>query len=736
MAPMLKASEINLGNRIRGLSGWAAIGLVTIGTIVGFATFLLLTGVTPIKPSSANILNMLIANGVVVVAMIGMILGQVIHLLWERRRGTAGAGLHIRLVTLFSLVAIVPALLVAAFASVTLNRGLDSWFSTQTRAIVDTAATVADAYLTNASEATRNDLANISADLVQQLPDYNNDRPTFLRRVARHAALRNLAAIFVFNADSKRIEANVTANDNITFIAPPAEAISQADKTGEIVLIPPGRGGNLIRALMKLQGYPGDYIYIYRLISPTVIDQLTKTRDAKAEYDLLQQQRVGVQLTFALVYALVALIFLLAAIWAGMWFSDRLVQPIVRLLNASRDVARGDFNAKVTVIEGPGDLQRLSQTFNFMTDQIAQSRDELMHTNVQLDERRRFTEAMLEGVSAGVVGIGPDHKITLINRSALAHLGASDTELMGQPIDEALPAFAELYHLALGRPTGSADGQIDLKVKGHDLSFIVRITTEIGSDMAHGHVLTFDDITQLVSAQRNSAWSDIARRIAHEIKNPLTPIQLSAERLKRKYLKEIKSDKHVFEQCTDTIIRQVGDLGRIVDEFSSFARMPSAVPEMNNLNDLVREATVLQRVSASDIDIELKLHEPSLVFPFDRRLITQAVTNLVKNAREAVEARTEHSARGRVVIETGLAGANPILRVIDNGVGLPVENRNRLAEPYMTTREKGTGLGLAIVKRIMEEHGGRLALTDAPNGQGAMVTLEFAPQLEAAEEMA
>jgi len=371
-----------------------------------------------------------------------------------------------------------------------------------------------------------------------------------------------------------------------------------------------------------------------------------------------------------------------------------------------------------------------------MTDQIAQSRDELMHTNVQLDERRRFTEAMLEGVSAGVVGIGPDHRITLINRSALAHLGASDTELMGQPIDEALPAFAELYHLALSRPTGSADGQIDLKVKGHEQSFIVRITTEIGSDMAHGRVLTFDDITQLVSAQRNSAWSDIARRIAHEIKNPLTPIQLSAERLKRKYLKEIKTDKHVFEQCTDTIIRQVGDLGRIVDEFSSFARMPSAVPEMNNLNELVREATVLQRVSASDIDIELKLREPSVVFPFDRRLITQAVTNLVKNAREAVEARAEHSARGHVVIETGLAGASPILRVIDNGVGLPVENRNRLAEPYMTTREKGTGLGLAIVKRIMEEHGGRLALTDAPNGQGAMVTLEFAPQLEAAEEMA
>jgi two-component system nitrogen regulation sensor histidine kinase NtrY len=732
---MLKP-DIHLRYHFRGLAGWAAIGLVALGTVIGFATFLLLTGVTPIKPSSENIFYMLIANGVVALAMIGMILSQVIHLLWERKRGTAGAGLHIRLVSLFSVVAIVPALLVAAFASVTLNRGLDSWFSTQTRAIVDTASTVADAYLTNATEATRNDLANISADLVQQLPDFTNDRPTFLRRVARHAALRNLSGIFIFNADNKNVEANVTANENISFIAPPPETIAQADKTGEIVVIPPARGSNLIRALMKLQGYPGDYIYIYRLIAPAVIEQLTKTRDAKAEYDLLQQQRVGVQLTFGLVYALVALIFLLAAVWAGMWFSDRLVKPIVRLLNAARNVAAGDFHAKVPVLEGPGDLQRLSQTFNFMTDQIAQSRDELMHTNEQLDERRRFTEAMLEGVSAGVVGISPDHRITLVNRSALAHLGVADSDLMGHSIGEALPAFAEVYYLAQTRPTGSADGQVDLKVRGHDLNFIVRVTTELGGAQAHGHVMTFDDITQLVSAQRNSAWSDIARRIAHEIKNPLTPIQLSAERLKRKYLKEIQSDKQVFEQCTDTIIRQVGDLGRIVDEFSSFARMPSAVPEMNNLNELVREATVLQRVSSSEVDIELKLSDPPLVFPLDRRLITQAVTNLVKNAKEAVEARTEEGFRGRIELETLLVGAAPVLRVTDNGIGLPVENRNRLAEPYMTTREKGTGLGLAIVKRIMEEHGGRLTLTDAPGGRGAMITLEFAPQFHTAEELA
>lgn len=726
---MANQIDNRLYRQIRGMSGWAAAILVAVGAILGFFTFLLLTGLTPIRPTSSNISNMLIANGAVVAIMVAMVVGQVVHLLWERRRGTAGAGLHVRLVTLFSMVAVVPALLVAAFATVTLNRGLDAWFSTQTRAIVDTASQVADAYVTNASEATRNDLANIAGDLVQQqqVQDFNNDRPVFVQRVLRHAALRNLAAIFLVNTETNEVDTRVSASNDINFISPSPDVLTDIKK-GDPVVIPPGRGSNLIRAAMKLQGYPNDYLYIYRLVSPSVIEQLTKTRDAKTQYDQLQKDRLGVQLTFALVYALVALIFLLAAIWAGMWFSDRLVAPIVRLLNASREVARGDFNAKVRIIEGPGDLQRLSQTFNLMTDQIAQSRDQLVSTNQQLDERRRFTEAMLEGVSAGVIGIGPDQRITLVNRSAQNLLRKPDSELLGHTLVDALPEFADIYHTAVSRAVGTADGQIDYRVNGQDMSFIVRITTEFGAELAHGHVLTFDDITQLVSAQRNSAWSDIARRIAHEIKNPLTPIQLSAERLKRKYLKEIHSDKQVFEQCTDTIIRQVGDIGRIVDEFSSFARMPSAVPEPNNLNEMVREATVLQRVSASDIDIDFEFAEDSLVFPFDRRLLTQAVTNLVKNASEAIEARPDNSERGRILIATGIDAEIPFLSFTDNGIGLPQENRHRLAEPYMTTREKGTGLGLAIVKRIMEEHGGRLRLSDAPGGKGARVRLEFAPQ--------
>ena len=732
---MLKPPERLITTRLRGLSGWAALFLVILGTLTGFSTFLLLTGVTPIKPTSDLISYLLVANTVLVILMGLMIGAQILHLLIERKRGTAGTGLHIRLITLFSLVALVPAILIAVFATVTLNRGLDTWFSDRTRAIVDTASTVADAYLTNASEATRTDTANIAADLVEQLPDFNNDRPTYLKRIQRHAALRNLAAAFVFNPATKEIEANITADERIKFIAPTQDAMDKAAK-GELVIMPPGRGGNLVRALIKLQGYPSNYLYVYRLVSPVVIDQLTKTRDAKAEYDQLLKQRVGVQLTFGMVYALVALVFLLASIWAGMWFSDRLVAPIVRLLSASREVAKGDFNAKVNVIDGPGDLMTLSRTFNMMTDQIKFHQDQLVETNEQLDERRRFTEAMLSGVSAGVIGIDHDNRISLINRSALILLGRPEAEFLGQPIEVKLPDMAPIYNLALSRPSGGAEGQVDMKINGQDISFIVRITTERGDDAEHGFVMTFDDITQLVSAQRNSAWSDIARRIAHEIKNPLTPIQLSAERLKRKYLKEIKTDKHVFEQCTDTIIRQVGDLGRIVDEFSSFARMPSAVPEPNNLNDVVRDATVLQRVSSDEIDIKLILSDSPLNFAFDRRLLTQAITNLVKNAREAIEARKAGSAKGVVNVVTGMEHQTPFVSVTDNGIGLPQENRNRLAEPYMTTREKGTGLGLAIVKRIMEEHGGRLRLEDASGGQGATVTLFFAPLHRLTEQIA
>ncbi len=726
-ALMLKTTDRQIYQRLQGLPGWLALALVGLGLLLGLFTFLTVAGLTPIKLTEDIFRKLLLMNGVFALLMLLIVIVPIIQLFLARSRGTAGAGLHIRLISLFSVVAVVPALLVALFAVLTFNRALDAGFSDTTRSIVDTAANVAEAYLQNAAEATRIDLANISADLAQQTTLYRDDRSAFVNRVARHADLRNLAAVFVFNAENKSIDANVVANESIKFVAPTDEMMKKAI-AGEAVVLAPGKDNNVVRALVKIQNYPTHFLYIYRVISPVVLDQLVKTREAKRQYDEMLKYRLGYQLTYASAFGLLALVFLLASIWMGLRFSDRLVEPLVRLLAAARRVAQGDFNAKVAMLQGPGDLVRLSQTFNMMTDQVRLHRDQLVHTNEQLDDRRRFTEAMLAGVSAGVIGVDPDLKISIVNRSALNLLGLPEAQMFGRSIHMAVPQFASLFDLAMARPSGSAEGHVEMQVAGRELNFFVRITTERSDDAEHGYVLTFDDITNLVSAQRNSAWADIARRIAHEIKNPLTPIQLSAERLKRKYLNEIKTDRKVFEQCTDTIIRQVGDIGRIVDEFSSFARMPKAVPEMNDLAEVVRDATVLQRVSSSDIDIDLAELEVLEAFAFDRRLITQAITNLVKNARESVETRiaADQDIRGKITVEFGRNGQAPFVRIVDNGIGLPQENRHRLTEPYMTTREKGTGLGLAIVKRIMEEHGGSLQLADAPDGSGAAMTLWFA----------
>ncbi|CAN5552496.1 PAS domain-containing sensor histidine kinase [soil metagenome] len=714
------------------LLGAAGIFLVVLAIVTGLATYTILTGLSPIKPTPHIIVWLLAVNLALVLGMVGMIVWQIWSLLAARRKGTAGAGLHIRLVGLFSVVAALPAIIVAAFAAVTLNRGLDAWFSERTRAIVDSAVTVAEAYMRDNGETVRGDIAAIAADLNQQKLMFDTARPEFVRRVARHAALRGLIGAFVFDVNAKRIDANVTANEKIVFRAPPPEIMARAEK-GELAIIPPSEGGNVIRALIKLTSFPSHYLYVYRAINPSVIDQLDESRAAKAEFDQLLSQRSGVQVTFALMYAGVSLIFLLSAIWLGLWFADRIVTPVVSLLNAARRVSTGDLDAKVTELKGPGDLQTLARAFNRMTSQLKDQRDDLVSANQQLDERRRFTEAMLSGVTAGVIGLDPEGTITLVNPSALELMDMDESDLLGHSLAEVLPAFVPVLEQAVSRASGLAEGHIAMHVGTQDRTFVLRVTTEVSEDSEHGRVVTFDDITELVSAQRNSAWADIARRIAHEIKNPLTPIQLSAERLKRKYSREIITDKQIFEQCTDTIIRQVGDIGRMVDEFSAFAKMPSASLEPYDLATVVRESTVLQRVSAGELDIDVQVPEGRIVFPFDRRLVTQAVTNLVKNAREAIEARqlAEPGVKGRILVEAGLAETVPFICVTDNGVGLPKENRHRLTEPYMTTREKGTGLGLAVVKRVMEEHHGRIVLEDAPpsfdNGRGARVWLRFMP---------
>jgi two-component system, NtrC family, nitrogen regulation sensor histidine kinase NtrY len=435
-----------------------------------------------------------------------------------------------------------------------------------------------------------------------------------------------------------------------------------------------------------------------------------------------------------LMYTVITLIVLLSAVWLGLNFANRLVAPIRRLIGAANLVSTGNLYVQVPVRRGEGDMSQLGETFNKMTQELRTQRDDLMRARDQIDSRRRFTEAVLAGASAGVIGVDANGRISILNRSAEKLIGQSQSATVGgRQLTEVMPELEPLFTEARSGAHRLVQGQITISRDMRERNLSVRVTTEQSPDEDHGYVVTLDDITDLVTAQRTSAWADIARRIAHEIKNPLTPIQLSAERLKRKYSKVITEDKAVFEQCTDTIVRQVDDIKRMVDEFSRFARMPKPVMTAEDVADTARQVVFLQRVGNPDIDIEIKTEAEHMPAKFDRRLISQALTNIVKNATEAIAAvPPEELGRGRIQVSVKREGAEIVIDVIDNGTGLPKENRNRLLEPYVTTRDKGTGLGLAIVGRILEEHSGRMELSDAPDvasgGRGAWVRLRFAAE--------
>jgi two-component system nitrogen regulation sensor histidine kinase NtrY len=716
--------------RVLGLSA------VAVALLSALVTFLVLAGLTPIAPTHQVVVTLLLANAVTVLLLVLVIAREVWGMVQARRRGRAAARLHVRIVALFSIIAAVPAVLVAVVASVTLDRGLDRLFSQQTQSMIENSLIVADAYVREHVQFARADSIAIAIELARAKPLFDQSREQFKQFLAVQASIRGLPAVTLLDKDLNVVE-QAHSQVSQSFVKPSPEVLSNINDTEPQVAM--FLDANYVASIIKLRGYNETYLYIARLLDPRVLAQLRATQAGVAQYADLAARRIGIQVAFGLMYTVIALIVLLSAVWIGLNFANYLVAPIRRLIGAAQVVSTGNLYVQVPTHRAEGDLAQLGETFNKMTQELRTQRDDIVRARDLIDSRRRFTEAVLAGASAGVIGVDAESSITILNRSAERLIGRSETDALGRPLAEIVPELADIFAAARAGVQRLAQGQVTINRNGRERNLSVRVTSEQSGATERGYVLTLDDITDLVSAQRTSAWADVARRIAHEIKNPLTPIQLSAERLRRKYAAVIKEDGGIFQQCTDTIIRQVDDIKRMVDEFSRFARMPKPVMTAEDVADTVRQVVFLQRVGNADIDIDVEIERDPMPAYFDRRLISQALTNIIKNATEAIAAvPSAELGRGHIRVWAGREGDDIVIDVIDNGIGLPKENRSRLLEPYVTTREKGTGLGLAIVGRILEEHGGRIELGDAaskiPGQRGAWMRLRFTAETAGSAE--
>ena len=707
----------------RHAPGW--FGAIAVAAALGsaLATFLILAGLTPVVPTHNVVVWSFRLNIILVLVLIGTVVWEARGIVRARMARVAAAGLHVRIVGLFSLVATFPAILVALVAMVTLERGLDPWFTGWIRELLQRTGQIAQSYRELQCRTMVRETNLMAADLNRARVIFDADRRVFHEFMASRATFLGFPAAMIVDRDGTVVE-RIDIRPVEGLNPPTARDIESVGDTDALCFFP--RDTNVFRAAVRLGAHNGRVLFVARAVDREAVEFPAQAAESLAIYEALEKKSLGTQVAFASMFALVSLIVLFSAVWFGLNFANRFVAPIRRLIYATSQVARGNFYVQVPVRRREGDLAQLGETFNAMTSDLRRQHDSLVAATDLMDRRRRFTEAVLAGVSAGVLGIDARGLVTIANPSAEALLGLSRDELVGHPAADVLPEIADLVAEARGSRHRLVQEQISLTRKGRERTVNVRVTSEQARGEDKGLVVTLDDITDLVSAQRTSAWADVARRIAHEIKNPLTPIQLSAERIRRKYGKVITTDKEIFDQCTATIVRQVEDIKRMVDEFSSFARMPKPTMGEEDLAEIVRQVVFMMRIAHP----ELRFEEEGLGRPlrarFDRRLVSQAVTNIVKNATEGIAALPEaERGEGAIRVAVGQEGERLFIDVIDTGKGFPSENRQRLLEPYMTTRDGGTGLGLPIVGKVFEEHGGGIELLDNPRGRGAWVRLWF-----------
>ena len=715
--------------------GWIGAAVVVTALVCALSTFLILAGVIRVTPTPTYGITLLGINVTLVLGLVVVIAWEARVFLHARRANAAVARLHSRIVGLFCLIAILPTFLLAVVAAVTIDRGLSLGFTDRVRDVVLKSVEVADAYQENQCQSLAREIRILVDDLTRARPNFDRDRAWFENFLTTRATNLGLPV-----AQIMRGPTDVVARANIDVLKqvrlPSAAAFEDAGKSSDPICLLPSEG-RVFAALLRMPAYDDAVLMVQREVNPLAIEFPGVSRAAAAEYLTYDSLRRSIQITFAVVFVLIALIALLSAVWFGLNFANRFVAPIRRLINAADQVASGNFYAQVPTKKTSGDLASLGESFNKMTQELRRQHAGLMAANDLIDARRRFTEAVLSGVSPGVIGLDAAGFVTIANPAAERMLDLGSDRLVGQPLGAAVPELAPV--LAEGEARQRAvQQQIQLtRTRGErkeERTVTVRVTGEQAPGGARGAVVTLDDITDLVQAQRTSAWGDVARRIAHEIKNPLTPIQLSAERIRRKYGKVIVTDREVFDQCTATIVRQVDEIKRMVDEFSAFARMPKPAIAPNDLTEIAKQNLFMIRVAHPDIDFSFSAqggaeaggagNPEKIVAAFDIRLLSQVITNILKNAVEAVaEVPSEVLGKGKIALDLAIEDGFAVITVTDNGKGFPAEGRQRLLEPYMTTRDGGTGLGLAIVSKVLEEHGGGIALNDNPAGRGGQVQM-------------
>ena len=720
--------------RRRNVQNALTIGLVLLGPILAAFTYVVL-GPLDRGPASASLRLVLLADLIYIIIVAALVLRRIAQMIAARRAKSAGSRLHLRLTGVFTLLALIPTVLVAIFATLSINLGLESWFSERVRNVVSTSLSTAQAYeFEHRNELTRDGLG-LARFLNQQRENtffMSNAELIQTLRSVQNQIDRSLTEAFVIDGSGE-----IIARDESSYLfdyeQPTPEDFSAALTEG--ITIIEDAANNEFRALIPLSAFLDRFLYITRPVDGSVLLLLDETEETYALYDQLENERGRRLFEFGLMYLGFAVILILAAIWLGLWFAERLSKPVGRLVLASQRVGAGDLDVRVIEEEGDDEIAQLGTYFNQMTARLKGQRDELLETNRATERRRRLFDSVLSSVTSGVVGLDPDGRVTFVNRSAerLLSVGLDQTETA---LAVMVPEFAPVFDELRNGDRSVVQDQVNLIRDGQQESLLVRMAPRRNDQGdLEGYVVAFDDVTDLVSAQRMAAWGDVARRIAHEIKNPLTPIQLSAERIKRKFQSQV-DDGDRLEQMTDVIVRQTNDLRRIVDEFSKFARMPQPELRQADLVRLVQDAVTLQEAGQPGVRITADLPSDAVLADVDQTMISQALNNVIKNAGEAIE----------TALEKGMDIPGPEIRVMmlvaddvcqitvqDNGVGLP-EDRARLFEPYVTTRDKGTGLGLPIVKKIIEEHGGSLTLTDASVFDGhahagacAIITLPVVP---------